>query len=161
MGKESGIAMPTREQLAKLDRKRVGKGSNGEWEWVNPHDPDARITKVKHGRTHLAYKAEHAIRRGGQASPFGRSGGGSRRQGLPQQPHAEGTPGGRSSDLYLGAGPRTRSWKDKPEAQQAGTGIGGGEHEKSCCGKSSCAARAAKLPSRSQQSEQTISATGC
>jgi len=54
--------MPTREQLAKLDRKRVGKGSNGEW--VNPHDPDARITKVKHGRTHLAYKAEHAIKKG-------------------------------------------------------------------------------------------------
>jgi transposase len=39
---ESGIATPTREQLAKLDRKRAGKGSNEDW--VNPHDPDARIT---------------------------------------------------------------------------------------------------------------------
>src|SRR2546422_903480 len=30
-------------------------------EWVNPHDPDARITKMKDGRTHLAHKAEHAV----------------------------------------------------------------------------------------------------
>jgi transposase len=37
----------------------VGKGSNGEW--VNLHDPDARITKMKDGRTHLAHKAEHAV----------------------------------------------------------------------------------------------------
>jgi transposase len=56
---ESGIATPTREQLAKLDRKRPKKGSNREWK--NPHDPDARITKMKDGRTHLAHKAEHAV----------------------------------------------------------------------------------------------------
>jgi transposase len=58
LAQESGIATPTREQLAKLDRKRVRKGSNEDW--VNPHDPEARITKMKDGRTHLAYKAEHA-----------------------------------------------------------------------------------------------------
>ncbi len=56
---ESGIATPTREQLAKLDRKRAKKGSNEDW--VNPHDPEAGITKMKDGRTHLAYKAEHAV----------------------------------------------------------------------------------------------------
>jgi transposase len=28
---------------------------------VNPHDPDARITKMKDGSTHLAHKAEHAV----------------------------------------------------------------------------------------------------
>jgi transposase len=56
---ESGIATPTREQLAKLDRKRVKKGSNDDW--VNPHDPEAEITQLKDGRTHLAYKAEHAV----------------------------------------------------------------------------------------------------
>ena len=44
--------------MAKLDRKRARKGSNEDW--VNPHDPEARITKLKDGRTHLAYKAEHA-----------------------------------------------------------------------------------------------------
>src|SRR5881628_2477425 len=59
LAQESGIATPTREQLAKLDRKRAHKGSNEDW--VNPHDPEAHITKMKDGRTHLAYKAEHAV----------------------------------------------------------------------------------------------------
>src|SRR6516225_8988899 len=59
LAQESGIATPTREQLAKLDRKRAHKGSNEDW--VNPHDPEAGITKMKDGRTHLAYKAEHAV----------------------------------------------------------------------------------------------------
>jgi len=59
LAQESGIATPTREDLAKLDRKRAQKGSNDEW--VNPHDPEAEITKMKDGRTHLAYKAEHAV----------------------------------------------------------------------------------------------------
>jgi transposase len=59
LAEESGIATPTRAQLAKLDRKRARKGSNEDW--VNPHDPEAGITKLKNGRTHLAYKAEHAV----------------------------------------------------------------------------------------------------
>jgi len=59
LAKESGIQTPTREQLAKLDRKRAKKGSNDDW--THPHDPDARITKMKDGRTHLAHKAEHAV----------------------------------------------------------------------------------------------------
>ena len=50
---------PTREQLARLEWKRAHKGSNEEWE--HPHDPDARITKMKDGRTHLAHKLEHAV----------------------------------------------------------------------------------------------------
>jgi transposase len=45
--------------LARLDRKRSKKGRNTEWR--HPHDPDARITKMKDGRTHLAHKAEHAV----------------------------------------------------------------------------------------------------
>ena len=59
LARHSGIATPTREDLARVDRKRKKKGSNREW--VNPHDPDARITKMKDGRTHLAHKAEHAV----------------------------------------------------------------------------------------------------
>ena len=59
LAQESWIATPTREDLARLDRKRTKKGSNREW--VNPHDPEARITKMKDGRTHLAHKAEHAV----------------------------------------------------------------------------------------------------
>jgi transposase len=59
LAQESGIETPTREELARLDRKRKKKGSNREW--VNPHDPDAKITKMKDGRTHLAHTAEHAV----------------------------------------------------------------------------------------------------
>jgi transposase len=59
LAKESGIETPTREQLAKLDRKRKNKGSNDDWK--SPHDPDAQITRMKDGRTHLAHKAEHAV----------------------------------------------------------------------------------------------------
>jgi transposase len=59
LAKESGIETPTREDRARLDRKRKKKASNQEW--VNPHDRDARITKMKDGRTHLAHKAEHAV----------------------------------------------------------------------------------------------------
>src|SRR6202049_4639669 len=59
LAKESGIATPTREDLARLDRTRKNKASNKDW--VNPHDRDARITKMKDDRTHLAHKAEHAV----------------------------------------------------------------------------------------------------
>ena len=59
LAKESGIDTPTREELAKLDKKRKNKASNDDWE--NPHDPDAKITKMKDGTTHLAHKAEHAV----------------------------------------------------------------------------------------------------
>jgi len=59
LAKESGIETPTREDLARLDRKRKNKASNDDWE--NPHDPDAKVTKMKDGRTHLAHKAEHAV----------------------------------------------------------------------------------------------------
>ena len=55
----SGIESPTRADLAKLERKRRNKGSNKDW--THPHDPDARVTKMKDGRTHLAHKAEHAV----------------------------------------------------------------------------------------------------
>lgn len=58
LAQESGIETPTREDLAKLDKTRKNKGSNDDWQ--NPHDPDAKITKMKDGRTHLAHKAEHA-----------------------------------------------------------------------------------------------------
>jgi transposase len=55
----SGIKTPTREALARLDRRRKKRTSNKDWE--NPSDPDAKITKMKDGRTHPAHKAEHAV----------------------------------------------------------------------------------------------------
>src|ERR671938_2197269 len=60
MAEASGIATPTAEGLVRLDRKRKGKRlSNAEW--ASPTDPEARIAKLKDGRTHLAYKPEHAV----------------------------------------------------------------------------------------------------
>ena len=55
----SGIATPTRAELARMDRKRRKKGSNDDW--THPKDPDAKIAKMKDGRTRLAHKAEHAV----------------------------------------------------------------------------------------------------
>lgn len=59
LAKASGIDTPTREDVARLDRKRKKKTSNKDW--TNPHDPDAKVAKMKDGRTHLAHKAEHAV----------------------------------------------------------------------------------------------------
>ena len=60
LAKASGIATPTRGDLARLDaRKRRKRTSNQEWK--SPADGDARIAKMKDGRTHLAHKAEHAV----------------------------------------------------------------------------------------------------
>jgi transposase len=51
---------PTVEEIARFDRKRKDKKVSNE-EWRSETDPDSRITKMKDGRTHLAYKAEHVV----------------------------------------------------------------------------------------------------
>jgi transposase len=56
---KSGIATPTREDLARMDRKRKKKGSNQEWRSTS--DADARIARMKDGSTHMAHKTEHAV----------------------------------------------------------------------------------------------------
>ena len=56
---EAGIDPNDDAAVRRMDRKREKKTSNEEW--VNPHDPDAEVMKMKHGSTHLAYKAEHAV----------------------------------------------------------------------------------------------------
>lgn len=59
LAKASGIETPTRDDLARLDRRRKKKTSNKDW--THPNDPDAKVAKMKDGRTHLAHKAEHAV----------------------------------------------------------------------------------------------------
>src|SRR5208282_1118176 len=60
LAKAEGIENPTEEDLRRLDRGRKGKKvSNAQWE--SPTDRDSRIAKMKDGRPHLAYKAEHAV----------------------------------------------------------------------------------------------------
>ena len=57
---ESGIATPTADDLIRLDRNRQGKRlANADW--VSPSDREAKIAKLKDGRTRLAYKPEHAV----------------------------------------------------------------------------------------------------
>jgi transposase len=60
LAKAEGLENPTEEDLRRLDRGRQDKKvSNAQWE--SPTDRDSRIAKMKDGRTHLAYKAEHAV----------------------------------------------------------------------------------------------------
>jgi len=59
LAEAEGMVEPSREQLARFDRKRKKTTSNRDWK--HPHDPDSRVTKMKDGRTHLAHKAEHAV----------------------------------------------------------------------------------------------------
>jgi transposase len=49
---------PTDEEIRRYDKKRKNKKVSNE-EWYSPNAPESRITKLKDGRTHAAYKAEH------------------------------------------------------------------------------------------------------
>lgn len=57
---ESPETGPTDEEIRRFDKQRKNKKVSND-DWVSKTDPDARITKLKDGRTHLAYKAEHVI----------------------------------------------------------------------------------------------------
>lgn len=51
---------PSDEEIRRYDKGRKNKKVSNE-EWVSCSDPEARITQLKDGRTHLAYKAEHVV----------------------------------------------------------------------------------------------------
>jgi len=57
--KAEGIDDPNDEEVRRFDRKRKKKTSNTDWKSAT--DEDSRVAKMKDGRTHLAYKAEHAV----------------------------------------------------------------------------------------------------
>jgi transposase len=60
LAEKAGIENPSDDDLRRFDRgRRDKKVSNRDWE--SPTDPDARIGKMKDGRTKLGYKAQHAI----------------------------------------------------------------------------------------------------
>ncbi len=62
--REAGVVgpdeKPTIEELKRFDKSRKGKKVSNE-DWESPADPDSRITKMKDGTTHLAYKAEQTV----------------------------------------------------------------------------------------------------
>jgi transposase len=60
LAKADGIEDPTDDELRRFDRRRKGKKVSND-DWTSASDPDARIMKMKDGRTHFAYKAEHAV----------------------------------------------------------------------------------------------------
>jgi hypothetical protein len=60
LAEEAGVPTPTAEDARRLDRKRKGKKTSNR-EWVSRTDRDARIAKLKDGRTRLAYKPEHVV----------------------------------------------------------------------------------------------------
>jgi transposase len=67
VGLASGIETPTREDLARLDRKRSKKGSNQEWK--NPHS--GREDHQDEGRPHTLGSQSRARRRYGDGSGSG------------------------------------------------------------------------------------------
>ena len=60
LAEASGVETPTRAELARFDRSRKNKKTSNK-EWKSPQDPDAKVAKMKDGRTHLAHKAEHGV----------------------------------------------------------------------------------------------------
>ena len=60
LAEASGIATPTRVELARFDRSRKDKKTSNQ-EWRSPQDPDAKVAKMKDGRTRLAHKVEHGV----------------------------------------------------------------------------------------------------
>jgi transposase len=59
LAEEEGVENPSDDDARRLDRKRKKSVSNEDW--GSETDPDSRIAKMKDGRTHLAYKAEHVV----------------------------------------------------------------------------------------------------
>jgi hypothetical protein len=58
-----GIEINDDEDLRRFDkdRNKQGKKQVSNEQWGSPVDPDSRIVKMKDGRTHLGYKAEHVV----------------------------------------------------------------------------------------------------
>lgn len=55
---EAGVDPEDAKAVRRFDRKRKGRKTSNK-EWVNPHDPDAKVGKTKHGATDMVYKPEH------------------------------------------------------------------------------------------------------
>ena len=60
LAEDAGMKDPTDEELRRFDKKRKGKKMSND-DWQSKTDPDSRVMKMKDGRTHLSYKAEHVL----------------------------------------------------------------------------------------------------
>ena len=54
----AGIDPTDTKAVRQFDRKREGRRTSNQ-DWVNPHDPDAKVGVTKHGACDMIYKPEH------------------------------------------------------------------------------------------------------
>jgi len=55
---EAGIDPDDTKAVRRFDKKREGRKTSNQ-EWVNPHDPDAKVGVTKHGACDMIYKPDH------------------------------------------------------------------------------------------------------
>lgn len=55
---EAGIDPEDTKAVRRFDKKREGRKTSNE-DWVNPHDPEAKVGKTKDGACDMIYKPEH------------------------------------------------------------------------------------------------------
>ncbi len=60
LAKDAGVDEQDPAAVRRFDMKRPGRKTSNK-EWVNPHDPDAKVGKTKDGATDMTYKPEHTV----------------------------------------------------------------------------------------------------
>jgi transposase len=58
LAREAGIDPEDTKAVRRFDKKRKGRKTSNV-EWVNPHDPEAKVGRTKDGATDMVYKPEH------------------------------------------------------------------------------------------------------
>jgi transposase len=59
LAEAAGVDSSDDAAVRRFDKNRKKKVSNDDWE--NPHDPEAKIGRTKHGQTRMVYKPEHVV----------------------------------------------------------------------------------------------------
>lgn len=57
---QAGIDPADTKAVRRFDKKRPGRKTSNQ-DWVNPHDPEAKVGRAKDGATDMLYKPEHAV----------------------------------------------------------------------------------------------------
>lgn len=57
---QAGVDQDDTVAVRRFDRQREGRKTSNE-EWVNPHDPDAKVAKAKNGATDMLYRPENIV----------------------------------------------------------------------------------------------------
>jgi len=57
---EEGVDVEDAAAVARFDRKRKQRTTSNK-DWYNPHDPDAKVGRTKHGACDMLHKPEHIV----------------------------------------------------------------------------------------------------